>query len=266
VSEPTHPTDGPGVGRTPDLSDAPVDAVADPLTVAAPAEEAPARGVRAIGAEEFSAADAVGGVRGVVESVLPGVLFVVVYIAGGQRLAPALVAAAGAAVLAVVARLVQRQSPSQAFSGVLGVGIGVVWAWRTGRAEDYFVYGLWVNVAYLVGTLLSIVVRWPFVGLVMGLFSAQGPIATGSWAGAVAWRRDRALLRRYTWATWPWVAMFALRLLVQVPLYLAGQVVALGTAKLAMGLPLTVIALWISWRLVRGPGGSRGPRAARPAP
>ena len=265
MSDATHrPVPHEGEGGSPAGPDAgaPFDVVAD----AVPPEEAPARGMRAIGAEEFSAAEAVGGVRGVVESVLPGMLFVVVYIASGQRLTPALVGAGAAAVVAVVARLAQRQSPSQAFSGLLGVGIGVVWAWRTGRAEDYFAYGLWVNVAYLLGTLASIVVRWPFVGLVMGLFSKEGPIATGAWSGAVAWRRDPALLRRYTWATWPWVAMFALRLVVQVPLYLAGEVVALGTAKLAMGLPLTVVALWISWRLVRGRAASPGRPAPHPAP
>ncbi|WP_235521262.1 DUF3159 domain-containing protein [Cellulomonas sp. Leaf395] len=223
------------------------------------------RGMRQLTAEQFSAADAVGGVRGVVESVAPGLLFVVVYIAAGQQLAPALIAASAAAVVAVVVRLAQRTPITQALSGLLGVGIGVVWAWRSGDASDYFAYGLWVNAAYLVGTLVSILVGWPLVGLVMGLFRPEGPLSsTGSWGAAVAWRADPALRRRYALATWPWVAMFALRLVVQVPLYLADEVAWLGTAKLAMGLPLTALTLWLSWSLVRGsaalPAQTRPPR------
>lgn len=225
----------------------PLDAIDD---VVAP-EEGGLRGMRALTAEEFSAADAVGGVRGVVESVAPGLLFVVVYLATGQSLTPALVAAAGAAVLAVVVRLVQRTPVTQAFSGLLGVGIGVVWAWRTGDASDYFAYGLWVNGLYLVGTLATILVGWPLVGLVMGLFTKGGPLSGGPWSAAVAWRSDRALRRTYALATWPWVAMFALRLAVQVPLYYSDDIGWLGTAKLAMGLPLTALALWISWLVVR---------------
>lgn len=233
--------------------------VLDAVDDVVPPEEGGARGLRSLTAEEFSAADAVGGVRGVVEAVAPGLLFVVVYIASGQQLVPALVAASTAAVVAVVARLVQRTPVTQAFSGVLGVGIGVFWAWRTGDASDYFAYGLLINVTYLVGTLTSILVGWPVVGLLMGMFSSRGPLGGGPWSAAVEWRRDPVLRRRYALATWPWVAMFALRLLVQLPLFLSDEVVWLGTAKLAMGVPLTAVALWLSWMLVRGSADAREP-------
>lgn len=220
-----------------------------------------ARGMRAIDAEEFSFAGAVGGVRGAIESVLPGLVFVVVFVAAGQELTPALVASAATALVAVVARLVQRSPLTQALSGVLGVGIGVFWAWRSGRAEDYFAWGLLTNVAYLAAFVVSVLVRWPLVGVVVGLFRPDGPMSeSGSWAGAVAWRKDPPARRRYALVTWLWAAMFALRLVVQVPLYLAGQVAWLGTAKLVMGVPLTALVLWLSWILVRGS------TAARPAP
>ncbi len=225
----------------------PLDAVDDLV----PPEEGGARGMRAITGDEFSALDAIGGVRGAIESVLPGLLFVVVYLLAGQELEPALYAAGGAALVAVVARLIQRTPVTQALSGVLGVGIGLVWAWRTGDAADYYAYGLWVNGAYLVGTLVTILVGWPLVGLVVGLFAKDGPLTGGSWRSAVAWHADARARRAYAWATVPWVAMFALRLAVQVPLYFARDVGWLGAAKLAMGLPLTALALWVSWLLVR---------------
>lgn len=227
----------------------------------APEDAVTARGMRAIEADQFSIADSVGGVRGAIESVAPGLLFVVVYVAFGQELRPALIAAVAAAVVAVVARLVQRSPLTQALSGVLGVGIGVIWAWRTGDASDYFAWGLLTNVAYLLAFVVSALVRWPLVGLVLGLFRGDGPMSeSGSWAGAVAWRRDPVLLRRYALVTWLWAGMFALRLVVQVPLYYADEVAWLGTAKLVMGLPLTALVLWASWILVRGS------TAARPGP
>lgn len=220
-------------------------------------QSGPGRGMSAVAADEFSFSAAVGGPRGAIESVLPGLLFVVVFVIT-RELVPPLIASGATAVLAVIVRLVQRQPPTQAFSGALGVGIGVVWAWRTGRAEDYYAWGLLVNGGYAAAFLLSIVLRWPLVGLVVGVFRPDGPMSsTGSWGGAVAWRQDRAVRARYTRATWLWVAMFTARLAVQVPLYYAGQVGWLGTAKLVMGVPLTAVVLWLSWILVRGTTGSR---------
>jgi len=235
--------------------------------VVPPDEGGGLRGVRALAGDEFSAMAAVGGVRGIVEAVTPGLLFVVVYIATGQTLKPALIAAGASALVAVAVRLVQRTPATQAFSGLLGVGIGVIWAATTGDANNYFAYGLWVNVACFLATLVSIVVGWPLVGLALGFFRDEGPLSTeGSWAGAVAWRADRDLRRRYSLATWPLVALFGLRLLVQVPLFLASETVWLGTAKLVMGVPGTALALWISWILLRGSAALPAQTRQHPAP
>ncbi len=257
MSEPERrgPVDGPDEGERVLES---VDDLVDP-------QDGPVRGMRVLASDTFSASDAVGGVRGIVESVAPGLLFVVVFVAAGQRLAPALVVALAAAVVTVVVRLVQRQSPSMAFGGFLGVAIGVFWAWRTGDAKDFFAYGLWVNVIWFLGTLATVLAGWPLVGLVVGLFSKAGPLSEGgSWAGAVAWRADRSVRRRYALATLPFVALFGLRLLVQLPLYLSSEVAWLGTAKLLMGLPGTALALWVSWLLVRG--SAAPPAGTRPLP
>ena len=43
------------------------------------------------------------------------------------------------------------------------------------------------------------------------------------------------------------MAVFTLRLAVQVPLYLADAVTALGVARLVMGLPLYALGLWLAW-------------------
>jgi len=46
--------------------------------------------------------------------------------------------------------------------------------------------------------------------------------------------------------------MFAARLAVQLPAYLAQDVAWLGTARLAMGVPLWALTLWLTWLLVHG--------------
>jgi hypothetical protein len=209
------------------------------------------RGVRAIAGEEFSVSAAVGGTRGLIESVLPGLAFVVLYVATSD-LKLSLIVSTAEALIAVVLRIVQGTPVTQALSGILGVGIGVIWAWNSGNGKDYFAWGLWVNAAWFLGALVSIIARWPGVGVIVGLVREEG----------VTWRTDPDAAderRRYALATWVWVAMFGLRLAVQVPLYVGSTVGMLGTAKLVMGLPLTALVLWISWLLVRS-------RADAPAP
>lgn len=222
-----------------------------------PAPPVRARGVRMIAGEEFSFTDAIGGVRGLVESALPGLVFVVVFVAV-HRLTPALVASAALALVAVVVRLVQRTPVTQAFSGVIGVAIGVVWAWRTGEAQNFFAWGLAVNVAWFVGAAITALVGWPAVGVVVSLVRGED----------MSWRTDpraRHARRRYLGATWLWAAVFGLRLAVQVPLYLQGsdEVGWLGTAKLVMGVPLFAVGLWITWLMVRGSGAVRAPSHPR---
>ena len=64
--------------------------------------------------------------------------------------------------------------------------------------------------------------------------------------------RDVLPLRRsYAAASWIWVAMFTLRVVVQVPLYLAGLVGALGVAKVVMGWPLFLAAAYVTYLVLR---------------
>ena len=132
------------------------------------------------------------------------------------------------------------------FAAAIGVGIGVIWAWRSGQAEDFYAWGLYVNGAYALGILVAVLVRWAPIGVLVELLRGRG----------MAWRTDPAmagLRRRYVIASWLWVGVFAARLAVQVPLYLAGEVAALGVARLVMGLPLFALAAWLTWVLVREP-------------
>ena len=183
---------------------------------------------------------AIGGVRGLVESIAPGLGFVVVYTIT-RDVVPSVLIPLVLAVAFVVARAVQRGPVAQALAGVFGIALSAGIALLSGRAENNFVPGLIINAASLLAMLVSIAVRWPLIGVVVGLLTNDG---TG-------WRADRAKRRVLVLATWLWAGLFAARLAVQVPLFLAGDVALLGTLKLVMGVPLYAGLLWVTWLLVR---------------
>ena len=183
---------------------------------------------------------AVGGVRGLVESILPGLTFLVVYTLT-QDLLPSVLIPLVVAVGFVVVRAVTRSPVMTAVAGVLGIAVSAALALLTGRAEDNFVPGFVINAVSLVVILISLAVRWPLVGVIVGVLTGEGG----------AWREDRAKRRVLTVATVLWAAMFALRLAVQVPLYFAGATEWLAGTKLLMGVPLYAVFLWVTWLLVR---------------
>lgn len=199
----------------------------------------PGRGVQQLGQGQFDLTASVGGVRGLLESTAPGLVFVVVFVAT-RDLTWSLIGAGALAVVAAVSRLVTRSSLNYVFGGLVGVGIGTVWAWRTGQAEDFFVWGLYVNAIGVLVALVSILARRPLVGVLVGALVPN----FGNW------RQDRATLRILSWATALWVLLFGLRLGVQLPLYLNAQVGWLGTARLVMGVPLWAVVLYLTWLLV----------------
>ena len=68
-----------------------------------------------------------------------------------------------------------------------------------------------------------------------------------------AWRRDRGMVRVCTRLTWVLVGVYAVRLAIMVPLYLAAEVAWLGVAKIALGWPLWVASLAVmGWMLLAG--------------
>jgi hypothetical protein len=175
---------------------------------------------------------------------------VITYTASGSELSLAAWVAVGVAALMTVIRLVRRETLQFALAGFAGVALSAFIADRTGRAEDFFLPGLLLNAAYASAYLISIRVRWPLLGVIVAPVLGEGK----------TWRKDPQRLRLYTRASWIWVGVFAARLAVQLPLYLSGALLALGIAKTAMGLPIFLVAIWLSY-LVLNPGSSGG-RAA----
>jgi hypothetical protein len=199
------------------------------------------RGTDAESAAPPTLAEAVGGPLGILETSLPAVAFVVAYVLSGSDTDTSAMVAVGLALVLAAARLVRRESPQHALSGLIGVAFAAFVATRSGRAEDFFLPGLLANAAYASAFLISVAVRRPLVGLIVTQLDGEGG----------GWRDDPDRLRAFTRASWLWASLFLLRLAVQLPLYLAGEVVALGVARTAMGLPLFAVGIWLTWRLVR---------------
>jgi len=183
---------------------------------------------------------AMGGILGIVETVLPGMIFVVVF-AVSQDPWMSIFISAASSVLFTMWRLIRRQAPTQALVGLAGVVLSAVLALVTGRAQDNFLIGIYTNVAYGLVFLISILAGWPIIGVFVNIAKSAG---TG-------WRKNRHHFRVYVGVTALWVAMFAIRLVVELPLFLANNLQGLGIAKVALGLPLYVPVLAASWLIIR---------------
>jgi intracellular septation protein A len=185
--------------------------------------------------------DAVGGPLGMAETSLPPVAFAAAYGFTDTNVAAAVAVAVG--LVFALARLVRRETPRHALTGLVGIGFAAFVAARSGKAENFFLPGLLANAAYATALLVSVAIRRPLIGYVVGQLDGEG----------AAWRDDPLRVRVFMRASLMWAALFVLRLAVQLPLYLAGAVGALGVARTAMGIPLFALGLWLTYRLVRPP-------------
>ena len=147
-------------------------------------------GLGAIDSERFDAMTAVGGWRGIVESVVPTLVFVLVMAVRPTALVMALAASLAVSAVGLAARLVQRQSPAQVVGGIVLVLISALWAWRSGEASNFYATGLMINAAWLVACLVSLLIGWPVVGALMTLWFIWLLVAPGRIARAEA-RTDR---------------------------------------------------------------------------
>ncbi|MCK8465920.1 DUF3159 domain-containing protein [Microbacterium sp. KSW4-16] len=184
---------------------------------------------------------AMGGWRGILESVLPSLAFVIIFTIRPEPLILSLGVSVGLAAVFTVVRLLQKSPPSAALGGLIAAVAAAALALWTGRGADNFVPGLITNAVYGSVILVSALIGWSLIGLAVGFLMGEG----------TTWRSDRRKRRAYFWLGIAWAALFFARLAVQLPLYLAGDVTALGTLKLVMGLPLFAPLIAVTWLVVR---------------
>ncbi|MDO0925335.1 DUF3159 domain-containing protein [Streptomyces sp. TG1A-8] len=180
---------------------------------------------------------AFGGIRGMVETVVPGLLFVAIF-TFNKNLHVSAVAALAVSVVLVVVRLVRKDTVKHAFSGVFGVVFGVVFAMFTGNAKDFYLpgmlYTLGLAVAYIVTTLAGV----PLIGLVLGPVFKEN----------LSWRtRNPGRKKAYAKASWAWGLILLAKCAILFPLYWWADTTQLGWVLVALKIPPFLLAVWLTW-------------------
>jgi hypothetical protein len=198
-----------------------------------------------------SLADVLGGRTGALDAGIPAVAFVTAWAVAGVVVPPGdgsstagVLWGAGAAFAAGVVlagvRLARGRRPAGVALGLLGVVVAALVVLYTGRAADFFLLQIASNAASALVWVASIAVRWPLLGVIVGLALGQ----------KTRWRADPDLVRGYSRASWVWAAQYLVRLAVFIPLYRADQVFALGIARALTWVPV-VVCVALSWPLMR---------------
>jgi len=182
-----------------------------------------------------------GGWTGIIESAVPPTAFLAIYSLTLNTVL-AVSVAGGLSLVSIAKQLIQRKPVSQAIAGLLLTGVSAWLALRTpGGAKDYYIPGFITNISYGSVLLISLLVRFPLIGVLIGLFKGWG----------LTWRKQRSLMTRFDLVTGLWVGLFGLRLAVELPLFFAGNVQALGIAKLILGTPVYALCIWFTWLSTR---------------
>jgi hypothetical protein len=182
-----------------------------------------------------------GGWRASTDATLPPVAFVVGWLISARSVPWGAAAAIAVSVVLGCYRLARGTHPRAVLLGLLGVAVASLIALHTGRAADFFLLQLASNAASGLAWMVSIAVRWPLLGVVVGTALRQ----------RARWRRDPALLRAYSVASWVWVGQYVVRVVVFATLYTAGNVIALAAARLALSWPLVAVCVGASAVVLR---------------
>lgn len=183
-----------------------------------------------------------GGVAGLIYSTVPVIVFVVVSSITGLN--PAVWSAIGITVAIGVFRVVRREPLQPVISGVLVVAVCAFFAYRSGETKDFFLLGIWTSLIYGGVFLVSVLARWPLIGVVWATLNGHG----------FGWRKQPGALHAYDIATLSWTAVFAAKWIVQRWLYDSDHTGWLAFARIVMGYPLTAVALLVTVWAIRRAG------------
>lgn len=179
-----------------------------------------------------------GGVRGLIESSVPVLAFVVLNVLLGDAVLDlgkktALYWAIGGSVGSALAigayRLYRKQPIRHAVNGIFGIAIGAVLAWRTGDAKNFYLPGILLTLGQVVILIISVLFRRPIIGYVWGV------LANG---GRHDWFDNARLFRTFQWLTVLWAGSLFVRAGVQGWLYLADEANAIGIVRILISWPI----------------------------
>ncbi|MCG7303760.1 DUF3159 domain-containing protein [Pseudoglutamicibacter albus] len=214
---------------------------------------------RAEHANSESLLQLLGGARPAIEATIPPVVFVLAWMLSGNDIVIGGAAATLSGLIIAGFALYQRRRLTSVIFGLLAVVASAAVAVYTGNAVDFFLLRLLSNAASMLAWIASIMVRWPFLGIVLGALLGT----------KTTWRKDPVILRAYNRASWFWVAQYGVRVIVLGYFWATGHVIGLSVAHILLSYPLFALSLIASgWALFgsipKTHPGIRHPQVAHP--
>ncbi len=148
--------------------------------------------------------------------------------------------AIGISVVIAIFRALRREPLTNALGGVLGTGLAVFIALRTGSASGFFVPRAFQNAGLAIAFWGSIAFRRPLVGFIVAPIYHFPP----------GWYRDPRIRRAFSEGTAAFAIVFTVRAVVYTVLILAERETALAGAVVVLGWPCFLAALWFCYRYI----------------
>ncbi|MFF0477480.1 DUF3159 domain-containing protein [Streptomyces sp. NPDC004284] len=181
--------------------------------------------------------EAFGGLRGMIETVLPGLLFVTIFTINKDLHVSAIAALAVSLVLVAV-RLIRRDTVKHAFSGVFGVAFGVVFAMMTGNAKDFYLPGMLYTLGLALAYIITALAGVPLIGLILGPVFKEN----------LSWRtRNPGRKKAYTKASWAWGLILLGKCAILFPMYWWADTTKFGWVLVALKIPPFLLAVYLTW-------------------
>ncbi|MDJ1130820.1 DUF3159 domain-containing protein [Streptomyces iconiensis] len=199
------------------------------------AEDAGDSGSQAV--TEAALFEAFGGIRGLIETTVPGLVFIAWYTVNKDIHAAAITALVLAGVMAVF-RLARKDTVKHAFSGIFGVAFGVLFAMMTGNAKDFYLPGMLYTLGLALAYLITAMAGVPLLGLVLGPVFKEN----------LSWRkRNPGRKKAYTKASYAWGFILLAKCAVLFPLYFWGDTAQFGWVTVALKIPPFLLAVYLTW-------------------
>jgi hypothetical protein len=183
-------------------------------------------------------AEQLGGVRGLIESSVPVLAFVLFNVLLGESVAGldkrtallwAIIGSVGSAVAIGGVRLARKQPVRHAVNGLFGIALGAYFAWKSGDAKNFYLPGILLTFGQAAALLVSVVVRKPLIGYAWGIMANKG---RQDWFG------NARLFRTFQWLTLVWVVSLMIRAGIQFYLWNLGEANALGIVRILISWPI----------------------------
>ncbi|WP_431781990.1 DUF3159 domain-containing protein [Streptomyces chumphonensis] len=181
--------------------------------------------------------DAFGGARGMVETTVPGLVFVLSYTINRDIHVSAIAALSLSALMAVL-RLLSKGTLKHAFGGVFGVAFGAVFAMMSGDAKNFYLPGMLYTLGLAVAYLVTAAAGVPLLGIVLGPLFREN----------MSWRtRNPGRKKAYTKASYAWGLVLLAKSAITFPIYLWGDATQLGWLRVALGIPPFLLCVYLTW-------------------